>query len=580
MDVMMKSKKQPLHALTGLRFIAALAVFIHHVGGNFGLGKINWSLGSWAVSFFFVLSGFILTYVYANRLKRDGLAKFYFTRWARIWPLHVVCLLMFMTLFGWRQYSSGEGLGKLVCNLLLLQSWVPDSRWVFSLNGVAWSISTEMFFYAMFPLLLLGVQKGGQDQFWKKYIGLVVGTAIALFSLNAISSLPTVAGMDFYRVGHVNPFLRLLEFSTGMAVGFLFLRSTSAASSTTPNRMSIGLDTLKELASFGFLMAICLAVHQAGIVHWLKRVDWGGEILSSWFRVSYTVIPFALLIFVFAKSKGVIARLLGSRAMVFLGEISFAFYMCHYIVIMYVKRLVSSQPDVAPVATEPIAIAASCFGISLVVSIVLYKLVEMPCKSALLSLYNKDPRQALAGLWNSYAQTIWSKGTLATLIVAVVSASPLFFQSRDSGANTTVVQQTPELYRHVNFGDQMELIGYTTEQRKNGTILRLHWKKIAPLERRRFVHICDAVDEIIAHGPRNDEILNDVAVGETCIDQVFIRAQFMSKAASIGIGFHAKGMGMAKIDKGPRTMNSRRLQISLSSVSVAEKGDKPNEVRR
>ena len=567
----MDSKKQPLLALTGLRFVAAFAVFLHHVGGSFGLAKINMPLGSWAVSFFFVLSGFILTYVYANRLNQQSLKKFYFTRWARIWPLHVACLLLFMALMGWRQFSSGEGLGKLVCNLLLLQSWVPDSRWVFSMNGVAWSISTEMFFYAMFPLLLLG----GAKRFWKKYVGLLGATAIALFTLNAISSLPAFAGLDFYRVGHVNPFLRLLEFSTGMAIGFVFLRSFGSQTLKTPIRTSVSRDTLKELACFGLLVAICMAVQQAGIVHWLKRVDWGGEILSSWFRVSYTVIPFAVLIYVFAKSKGVFAKLLGSRAMVFLGEISFAFYMCHYIVIMYAKRLVGSQSDIVPMA-----IAGSCLGISLVVSMVLYQLVEMPCKSALLSLYKKDPREALAGLWNSYSRVIWSKGALAAFALAIVSAGPLYFQSGgDSIADTAVVQQqTPELFRHINFGNQMELLGYTTEQRKNGTILQLHWKKLAPLQRRRFVHICDAADEIIAHGPRNDELLDEVEIGETCVDQVFIRAQFMSEAASIGVGFHAKGLGMAKIDKGPRTMNSRRLQLSLSAASMAETGNS-NQVR-
>ena len=105
-----KPQVQVLHALTGLRFLAAFAVFAHHVSGRFGIEKERMWLGALGVSFFFVLSGFILTYVYHDKLKRENLAKFYFTRWARIWPLHIATMLMFFILVGgWRYYFQGAG---------------------------------------------------------------------------------------------------------------------------------------------------------------------------------------------------------------------------------------------------------------------------------------------------------------------------------------------------------------------------------------------------------------------------------------------------------------------------------------
>jgi len=83
-----------LDALTGLRAIAALAVFAHHFMGIMDCRVISGPIGGIAVSFFFVLSGFILVYVYKDRLRKASISKFYFTRFARIWPLHAVCLLL------------------------------------------------------------------------------------------------------------------------------------------------------------------------------------------------------------------------------------------------------------------------------------------------------------------------------------------------------------------------------------------------------------------------------------------------------------------------------------------------------
>ena len=102
-----------LKPLIGLRFLAAFAVFVAHVPGSwqdYDFGKAP--VGAAGVSFFFVLSGFILAYVYVPRLKASVSGKFpvkefYFRRVARIWPLHLATLLIsLLVVLGWKSFQQ------------------------------------------------------------------------------------------------------------------------------------------------------------------------------------------------------------------------------------------------------------------------------------------------------------------------------------------------------------------------------------------------------------------------------------------------------------------------------------------
>ena len=146
-----KTPVRMLDALTGLRFVAAFAVFLFHSRERFHVD--SWrlgTLGSAAVAFFFVLSGFILTYVYGETLKRDALRGFFVARFARIWPVHVATLVLFIVVLrgesipvdGWEVVST-------IQQLFLLQTWSSNLEDVLQLNGVSWSISVEFLFYAL-----------------------------------------------------------------------------------------------------------------------------------------------------------------------------------------------------------------------------------------------------------------------------------------------------------------------------------------------------------------------------------------------------------------------------------------------
>lgn len=145
--------------LDGLRLLAAFWVFLFHFAKNsvpetVGLLKTLSDTGAWGVSFFFVLSGFVLTKTYGHTLKgnvnsRQVLA-FLAVRWLRLAPVYYSVLILFLLLYG-LILSEPVPVEELLLHLTMTQAWFQDKA--LSLNFPAWSISCEIFYYSLFPLL-------------------------------------------------------------------------------------------------------------------------------------------------------------------------------------------------------------------------------------------------------------------------------------------------------------------------------------------------------------------------------------------------------------------------------------------
>ncbi len=108
-------------------------------------------MGFMGVSFFFVLSGFVLVYTYAGRPL--NLPKFLRARFARIYPAYAFSLIVTAPFFFEAVKIKAASLA-LVSTLVvtLLQAWFPQAALAW--NKVAWSLSTEAFFYLVFPFAL------------------------------------------------------------------------------------------------------------------------------------------------------------------------------------------------------------------------------------------------------------------------------------------------------------------------------------------------------------------------------------------------------------------------------------------
>ena len=142
------TRARSLDRLTSLRSFAALAVVAYHAVAAFWpdhpLLVLLTSSGFTGVTFFYVLSGFVLTWSWRGQRNRD----FYRNRAARVWPLHALTLCC-------RAARGADGARAAMGNALLLHAWVPDRSWYYGLNGVSWSLSCEAFFYACFPVLVV-----------------------------------------------------------------------------------------------------------------------------------------------------------------------------------------------------------------------------------------------------------------------------------------------------------------------------------------------------------------------------------------------------------------------------------------
>ena len=555
----MTEKAKTLDALTGLRFIAALAVFVHHVSGNFSIPHFEYQSGNQAVSFFFVLSGFILTYVYSDRLRWGNVIKFYFTRWARIWPLHLVCLLLFLAFPGSLNQFRGdpEYVSKLLSNFLLLHSWVPNNSYIFGFNNVSWSISVEAFFYLMFPLFLLG----GQKQFWYKYAGLLLLTIGIVVGVTMISHTDWFPSVNYQRLGHNNPLLRLPEFCTGMAVGFIYLNREKLKADLPSRRpRSFFLDTTLELIAVVIVVGYPLIVESFSLLQEVRTAPWGGEFLGFFIQFTYGGFFFAAVVYLFSKSSGLISRFCGSRVMVFLGEISFAFYMIHMIVIRSVTENIGQEYGEFP----PLVVGALIAFLSLAVSILLYKTVEVPAKKSLLTLYDRQwgsgvtviPRAA----WN-FART---RLFIFTILLAVSSVGLLErykVTSAPPDQIQAVIKSSDPQLRGIKFDSSLELLGCKIEPEIGRWRITLAWKKLGDFPHRRFVHICDEAGEVVGHGPSEGRRFRNARVGDQIIDLFFLRMDTLIEGKKIGIGFYAEGTPQLQADRGPRSMNNFRLDI-------------------
>ena len=318
------------------------------------------------VSFFFVLSGFILTHVYTSK-PMLSYGSFLRARFARLWPVHLAAtLLLFLTVPAISLTYDGPGIFDkwivLGFNLSLLHSAFPFLSYIFSWNAVSWSISTEFFFYAAFPFLLRNLETTWH---WKVLgsaalcILFIAGLAAAGIQLSS----PDVNKLTAVAATYGSPITRIFEFSLGMACWAIWHKHIRNWS------FSALVWTILELASLA-LCAVAILVIYPGIMKSLSR--W--VLLYGHPAGSFWVFPFVVM--AFATGRGAISRLLSTRALVFLGEISFSIYMLHQVMIK-IFSVTLDWPDVPEIVFFPLVLAFAATS---------YLLVERPGQRLLLGV--------------------------------------------------------------------------------------------------------------------------------------------------------------------------------------------------
>ncbi len=314
-----------LPALTSLRFFAALhVVFFHFLAFKIftsqgWFGQIS-SIGYVGVSFFFVLSGFILVYTYADRDVSAG--SFWRARFARIYPALAFSLLLTAPFFFYAAlklnvpfFAWSAAHLKLVTFLVLflLQAWVPFAALAW--NPVAWSLSDESFFYLLFPflkkrflnmgipgLLLLGFAC------WALSLG--ISWTYVLRNPDHLQVMDADALNAFWmNAVKFHPLARLPEFLLGMACGAIFLKSRKEANPEKDGKLAL------SLVLTGLLIASTVA-------HYSARIPY--PVLHT----SLLAPAFAAIVYGFALRPAWGAPL-AWKPLVFLGDASYSLYLLH-----------------------------------------------------------------------------------------------------------------------------------------------------------------------------------------------------------------------------------------------------------
>lgn len=351
--------------LTSLRFFFAFIVFLSHLPIIYptnstltNLQKDVFAEGYLGVSFFFILSGFILSLTYKNKLinNKVPLKEFWIARIARIYPLHLFTLLIAIPLsLTGILASTGVWLGKLFINILLLQSFFPQRSIYFSFNYPSWSISAESFFYLLFPFIISIHSKYPKTI----YLSLVLITMIPLGIFLCPEDLQ-------HRFFYINPFFRMVDFIVGILIYNIYEKIKT--SSWLESKTSI---TFVELFSV-LLFACFFAFH---------------SFVPQGYRYScYYWMPMITIILAFSYQAGYLSRILSNRILVLLGEISFSFYLIHQLAIRYIGAINSKFSLIS----DNLLLMAIILVFTLLASYLSYHLIELPSSKYIKSKYKKS----------------------------------------------------------------------------------------------------------------------------------------------------------------------------------------------
>ncbi|UQX90198.1 acyltransferase [Jatrophihabitans telluris] len=366
-----------LPSITGLRFIAAFGVFAYHVMPLLpSLPLIHPLLmaGQAGVSFFFILSGFVLTWSYRFG---DPARSFWRRRVARIVPNHVVTWAIGIPVAVAR-FGAWPHFGAMLATLTLVQSWIPESAVFFGVNGVAWSLSCEALFYALFPWLIGPVLRLGARGRLVVMAGcLAILAALQLGVWAAVGSVVANSNRAPFWWVSVLPLSRLPEFVFGMCAAAL-LRD---AATRWRDRTQAGhrYDGSALPVSLAGLLAL-VTIYGAG--------EFPIVLVAGWL----TLIPFTLLICAAAWSDVVgRAGLMARSWAVRLGEWSFAFYLVHQLVLRIVQWAWGHLPDRMSATDWRLAQIAIDLALAVLASGALYRFVEVPFERRLRP--RRQPRE-------------------------------------------------------------------------------------------------------------------------------------------------------------------------------------------
>jgi len=350
--------------LTCARFFAALLVFLHHSATLFPMPvwlKHFFYNGYMGVTFFFVLSGFVISASSADEMFSPNVAtvlRFYLRRVARIVPVWLFLSLPMLVSDASRQPGSD----MLWRYLTFSQAWSGDRALAFSFLSLSWTLSCEFFFYLVFPAFAFGVLR-----VTKTRIGVLFGIAAAALLLPWIGAAwfdadPARAALDgadpgsAHRWLYRSPAWRFCEFAFGVCLNLIWRRYADRWRSM-------------PLRPFWWLMFAISVATVFALMAW--------TVIGPFTWTAAYIAPFGLLIVSLATLEPRRqVRAAGFALLVLLGEASYSFYLAHQSFVLNMV-LVNQRTSFTL-----IWIMVYCAAIS----VGLYTLIETPARKFITGL--------------------------------------------------------------------------------------------------------------------------------------------------------------------------------------------------
>jgi peptidoglycan/LPS O-acetylase OafA/YrhL len=415
-------------SLTGLRFLAAFAVVTAHSIGRFRLGETD--IGYWVLqtsgfgmSLFFVLSGFVIHYNYRRLCEEgrvQGIAQFLWARFARLYPLFLLLLIYEITFSHELRASIAEGsptpelidmLHALPYYLLFLQSWlyVPGAEHslIYELGGpmsVTWSISTEWFFYIVYPLiaLILIRVKRPSAAFFGAVIWSISWTSLSLtiadsnllddWSIDKYGPIANAATgfQDSFRrwLLYFSPYLRIGEFMLGCLTAHIYVLLQNKSASRSEAWIGRGL--------------LVFALLTLGLTFYFMYVPNGTLAFMRQLSYNFGLAPsIAVIMFCTARHRSLLSVVVSWKPFIALGEASYSIYLLHFVVLL----LAAGDTIIPPSTSQEMALllVEIFFSLSfvLILSLGVQQFVEAPARRWLRGLWPSrqfSPARFVAGL--------------------------------------------------------------------------------------------------------------------------------------------------------------------------------------
>jgi peptidoglycan/LPS O-acetylase OafA/YrhL len=583
------NRPKSLNALTSLRFFAAVVIVLHHSKGGFGLDS-EWLRNfptEQAVSFFFVLSGFILTYVYQSLDSTKAIKRFLIARVARIWPLHIATLLLVVVLFPpYLRTPGGKDLPSVILtNIFMVQGWIPIWKYYFSYNWLSWAISTEFAFYLLFPLLLYHWKRTWHIKLLCAFLIVVVIICYAnMVNLPSGEAADTIGHVGYTGLLYIGPLGRLFEFTLGMTIALAYRKITPVFQ---PGRVFATVIELAALIMALGIMALtpyitCLISLDYSWIGWESGSHWlgGGGLPSSFF---------GLLILVMALEKGLISRLLSSRILRSLGEMSLSIYLLHQILERYYRWQFKDVLDL------PNWLAYAYFwAILLIGSYFLLAVIERPCRKFIVGLgqrphVQRKDRLPITKSDGGYIKFL-SRRLLDTVslpgltgkkriigagcaLLALLTPLFLYLQGPltptnaiDKALACRIADNADPKYQNITFGNKFLLLGVNLARSPDRITVQLVWESIQKqrLSYNVAVHVLDAGGKILSQADYVQNKANImVKANTTWLEKIEIPSKNLEGATTLGIAIYSPDSTILSPDRGQRELQGKRLLITL-----------------